>query len=73
MAAIRTALHEWRKGQEPPDLGRAKLGHIPAQKSRFRNASPETPVRKCVHDIYNWQGFDLLSGAAHHCAAALFG
>jgi hypothetical protein len=31
------------------------------------------PVRKCANDIYNCPGFDLLSGAAHHWIAALFG
>jgi len=33
----------------------------------------EMPVQKYANDIYNCQGFDLLSGAAHHWAAALFG
>jgi len=31
----------------------------------------EMPVQKYAN--YNCQGFDLLSGAAHHWAAALFG
>jgi hypothetical protein len=30
-------------------------------------------VQKCANDIYNWEGFDLLFGAAHHYIAALVG